>query len=94
MQVKTMSISTTTYHQIKKIEFDFQRDNSDPHYSCLSLRIYSHNSSQADKISFFPHDSESADHLHNIFLCLNLLLDAVDLQEVRRTSRLTSETGT
>jgi hypothetical protein len=86
-----MSISTTTYHQIKKIEFDFSRDSSDARYSCLTLRIHSHNSPQADKITFFPHDSESADHLHNIFLCLNLLLDAVDLHQVKEAAAAEAE---
>lgn len=70
-----MSISTTAYHQIERIEVEFEPDKSDPTYSYLQLRIYSKGSSQADKISFFPSTAQAADHLHNIFLACHFMID-------------------
>jgi hypothetical protein len=70
-----MAISTLTYHQIERIEIDFEPDASDPVFSRLKLRIYSRGAQQPDKISIFPCSAHSADHLHNIFLACQLMLD-------------------
>ena len=61
-----MAISTLTYYQISRIEAEFQPCESDPTYSYLQLRIYSHGATQPDKVAFFPSTAEAADHLHNI----------------------------
>jgi hypothetical protein len=70
-----MAISTLTYHYIERIEVDFEPDASDPRFSYLKLRIYSHGSQQPDRLTFFPHNAMAADHLHNIFLACSLMLD-------------------
>jgi hypothetical protein len=94
-----MAISTLTYHQIERIEVDFEPDASSPVHSRLKLRIYSLGSSQPDRISIFPCSASAADHLHNIFLACQLMLDPPALpeeevgQEVGQTSCPTSTTG-
>jgi hypothetical protein len=68
--------TTTTFHQISRIEFEYHPDSSDPSFSFLRLLIYSPDSKiRSHTISFFSHNTESADHLHNIFLATNLLAD-------------------
>jgi hypothetical protein len=68
--------TTTTYHRVARIEFDYHPDSSDPSFSFLLLRIYSPGSNISHhKISLFASDATSADHLHNIFLASSLMMD-------------------
>jgi len=70
------STTTTTFHQVSRIEFEYFPDTSDPAFSFLRLLIYSPDSTiRAHQISLFSHNAESADHLHNIFLASQLMLD-------------------
>jgi hypothetical protein len=69
-----MACTTLTYHQIERIEVEFVPDSSDPRYSYLQLCVYSRGASRPDKLSFFPSTAQAADHLHNIFLACNLMV--------------------
>jgi hypothetical protein len=68
-------VTTLTYHQIERIEVNFCPDSSDPRYSYLQLSVYPKGASRPDKLSFFPSTTQAADHLHNIFLACQLMLD-------------------
>jgi hypothetical protein len=70
-----MAVTTLTYHQIERISVDFIPDSSDPRYSYLQLSVYPKGAPRPDKLSFFPSTAQSADHLHNIFLACQLMLD-------------------
>jgi hypothetical protein len=66
--------TTTTFHHVSRIEFEYFPDASDPSFSFLRLLIYSPDSTiRTHQISFFSHNASSADHLHNIFLSLDWL---------------------
>jgi hypothetical protein len=75
--------TSTIYDHVSRIEFEYHPDSSGPSFSFLRLLIYSEPRSSGESqkqirshtISFFPHNAESADHLHNIFLSLGWLAD-------------------